>query len=84
MKQHIAALIFASPQAVALPDIRSVLEEALPTEVPETDIQAAIGAIAEQFKVGVEALIESSPTSEEIDAYLERYAARAQQPVVMH
>ncbi len=42
------------------------------------------GAIAEQFKVGVEALIESSPTIEEIDAYLERYASMAQQPVVMH
>ncbi len=50
MKQHIAALIFASPQAIALPDIRSVLEEALQTEVPEADIQAAIGAIAEQFR----------------------------------
>ena len=50
MKQHIAALIFASPQAVALAEIRSVLEEALLTEVPETDIQAAIGAITEQFR----------------------------------
>lgn len=42
------------------------------------------GAMAEQFKVGVEALIESSPTIEEIDAYLERYASMAQQPVVLH
>jgi len=42
------------------------------------------GALAEQFKEGVEALIESSPSIEEFDAYLERYAGMAQQPVVMH
>ena len=42
------------------------------------------GAMAEQFKEGVEALIESSPSVEEFDAYLERYAGMAQQPVVMH
>ncbi|TAK83129.1 MAG: DUF3567 domain-containing protein [Aquabacterium sp.] len=42
------------------------------------------GAMAEHFKQGVEELIESSPTVEEIDAYLERYSSLAQQPVVMH
>ena len=42
------------------------------------------GALAESFKEGVEALIESSPSIEEFDAYLERYAGMAQQPVVMH
>ena len=42
------------------------------------------GAMAECFKEGVEALIESSPSIEEIDAYLERYASMAQQPVVVH
>jgi hypothetical protein len=42
------------------------------------------GAMAESFKEGVEALIESSPSIEEFDAYLERYAGMAQQPVVMH
>jgi hypothetical protein len=42
------------------------------------------GAMAEQFKEGVEALIESSPSIEEFDAYLERYAGMALQPVVMH
>ena len=42
------------------------------------------GALAESFKEGVEALIESSPSVEEFDAYLERYAGMAQQPVVMH
>jgi hypothetical protein len=42
------------------------------------------GAMAESFKEGVEALIETSPSVEEFDAYLERYAGMAQQPVVMH
>lgn len=42
------------------------------------------GALAESFKEGVEALIESAPSVEEFDAYLERYAGMAQQPVVMH
>ncbi len=42
------------------------------------------GALAESFKEGVEALIESSPSVEEFDAYLERFACMAQQPVVMH
>jgi len=50
MKQHIAALIFASPQPVALADIRSVLEEALQTEVQEGDVRSAIEDIAEQFR----------------------------------
>ncbi len=49
MKQHIEALVFASPQAIATADIKSVLEEALQTEVPEADILAAIGEIREQF-----------------------------------
>ncbi len=42
------------------------------------------GALAESFKEGVDALIETSPSVEEFDAYLERYACLAQQPVVMH
>ena len=42
------------------------------------------GALAESFKEGVEALIENSPSVEEFDAYLERYAGMATQPVVMH
>lgn len=42
------------------------------------------GALAESFKEGVEALIESSPSVEEFDAYLERFAGMALQPVVMH
>lgn len=42
------------------------------------------GALAESFKQGVEQLIENSPSVEEFDAYLERFAGMANQPVVMH
>lgn len=42
------------------------------------------GAMAESFKEGVDALIEDARGVEEFDAYLERYAGLAQQPVVMH
>ena len=42
------------------------------------------GALAETFKEGVEALIESRPSEEEIDAYIERYTSLMQQPVVVH
>ena len=42
------------------------------------------GALAETFKEGVEALIESRPSEEEFDAYIERYTSLMQQPVVVH
>ena len=42
------------------------------------------GAMAEQFKLGVEALIESEPGVDEIDAFLAGYTSLAQQPVVLH
>ncbi len=45
------------------------------------------GSMAERFKEGVEALIETrpaGPSEEEMDAYIERYAALMQQPVVLH
>ncbi|MEQ1805106.1 MAG: DUF3567 domain-containing protein [Burkholderiaceae bacterium] len=42
------------------------------------------GALAESFKKGVDALIETEPTAEEIDAYLERFAALMQQPLSFH
>jgi hypothetical protein len=43
--------------------------------------------MAQSFKEGVEALIEtrpSGPTEDEMDAYIERYSSLMQQPVVMH
>jgi len=45
------------------------------------------GAMAQSFKDGVEALIETrptGPTQEEMDDYLERFASLMYQPVVMH
>ena len=45
------------------------------------------GSMAERFKEGVEALIETrpaGPSEEEMDAYIERYTALMQQPVVLH
>lgn len=43
------------------------------------------GALAESFKLGVEALIEEgSPSEEEIDDYIERYTSLMQHPLVMH
>jgi hypothetical protein len=42
------------------------------------------GAMAAQFKAGVDALIEAGPSEEDIDAYLARYGGMAQQPVILH
>lgn len=42
------------------------------------------GALAESFKLGVEALIQTRPSEEEIDDYIERFASLMQQPVVVH
>jgi hypothetical protein len=42
------------------------------------------GAVAAQFKAGVDALVETGPSEEELDAYIARYGAMAQQPVVLH
>jgi hypothetical protein len=42
------------------------------------------GAMAQHFKEGVEALIETSPSQEEMDEYIERYASLMQTPLVLH
>jgi hypothetical protein len=42
------------------------------------------GAMAESFKQGVEALIQTQPSEEEMDDYIERYSSLMHQPVVMH
>lgn len=42
------------------------------------------GALAEHFKQGVEALIRTDPSEEEMDTYVEGFAALAQQPVLLH
>ena len=42
------------------------------------------GALAEHFKEGVQALIQASPSDEEIDDYLAGYAVLTQAPVLLH
>ena len=42
------------------------------------------GALAESFKEGVEALIQTEPSEEEMDDYIERFSSLMQQPVVLH
>jgi hypothetical protein len=42
------------------------------------------GALAEQFKAGVQALIDRGPSEEELDDFIGRYGALAQQPLVLH
>jgi hypothetical protein len=42
------------------------------------------GALAESFKLGVQALIETSPSVEELDAYIGRFTPLMQQPVILH
>jgi Protein of unknown function (DUF3567) len=42
------------------------------------------GVVADSFKRGVEELVATSPSEEDLDEYVSRYAALAQQPVVLH
>ena len=42
------------------------------------------GALAESFKLGVQALIDKSTSVEELDAYIGRYSPLMQQPLVLH
>ena len=42
------------------------------------------GALAQQFQEGVEALIESDPSEEDLDDFIEQFASLGHQPLVMH
>jgi len=42
------------------------------------------GALAQRFKEGVEALIETEPSEEEVDEYLGRFSSLMHHPVVLH
>lgn len=42
------------------------------------------GAVAQSFKDGVKALIESGPSEEALDDYIAAYTTLAQQPVHLH
>lgn len=42
------------------------------------------GALAESFKIGVQALIDSGPTEEDLDDYIGRFSSLMQQPLTLH
>ena len=42
------------------------------------------GATAEQFQIGVQALVKQGPSEEAMDEFIGRYTVLAQQPVVLH
>ena len=42
------------------------------------------GAVAETFKAGVEALMASKPSEEDIDEYIGRFTSVMPQPLVLH
>jgi len=42
------------------------------------------GAAALQFKAAVDALVQTSPSEEQLDELIGRYTALAQQPLVLH
>ena len=42
------------------------------------------GSVAQSFKDGVQALIDSGPTEEALDDYIAGYTTLAQQPVTLH
>jgi hypothetical protein len=42
------------------------------------------GELAASFKEGVQALVDAGPTQEDLDEYIGRFTALAQQPVLMH
>lgn len=50
LKQHIEALIFASPQPIAIADLRTVLEESLQAVIGEEAIRDAITMSQNQFR----------------------------------
>ena len=50
LKQHIEALVFASPQPIPLHDIQSVLNEAMQTEVPEEVILQSLAQTRAQLQ----------------------------------
>jgi len=42
------------------------------------------GVLAESFKTGVQALIDTGPTEEALDEFIGRFTSLAHQPVVVH
>ena len=50
LKQHIEALIFASPQPIAVSDLKTVLDESLQAAIGEDVIREAIAGSQDQFR----------------------------------
>jgi len=42
------------------------------------------GAMGQQFKAAIDALVQTGPSEEELDELIGRYTALAQQPLVLH
>ncbi len=42
------------------------------------------GVAAQQFKAAIDALVQTSPSEEELDELIGRYTTLAQQPLVLH
>jgi hypothetical protein len=42
------------------------------------------GVMAQSFKEGVEALIQTGPSEDELDEFIARFTQLAQQPVILH
>ena len=42
------------------------------------------GALAERFKLGVQALVDQGPTEEKLDAFISGFTELAQHPVTLH
>ena len=81
-----AAVVPASPAAQAAPGAPAPLSHG-GYEIVDKFARKEIflqGAMAESFKEGVEALIQTKPSEEEIDDYIGRFASLMQQPVILH
>lgn len=50
MQNHVAALIFASPTPVSLPDLRAAVAESLQMEIAEQDVLDALAQVRAQFQ----------------------------------
>lgn len=50
LQQHIGALIFASAQPIPVSEIKTALDEALQSDIPEADVLEAIGLLTDMYK----------------------------------
>jgi hypothetical protein len=75
------------PRAPAAPGVEAGDEPRGGFEIVDKLAQRDIfieGAMAATFQAGVEALMESKPSEEDIDKFIGRFATLMPQPLVMH